>query len=135
MNSNLLLLEPGPCDPNQPVLESLSAPTLGHMDEEFLSLVEEIKMSLRTLFKTTNAVTFPVSGTGSSGMELFLVNFIEAGDKVVVGVNGVFGGRVANLAQRLGAEVGEVNRDWGRAVENQEFIDAPGVNNPNSQSR
>ena len=123
MHTNVLLLGPGPCNPSQSVLDSLSAPTLGHMDGEFLDIVEEIKTSLRSLFKTSNSVTFPVSGTGSSGMELLLVNFLEPGDKFVVGVNGVFGGRMANLARRLGAEVVEVTQDWGRALDNQEFID------------
>lgn len=123
MNSKVLLLGPGPCNPSQSVLDSLGAPTLGHMDPEFLSIVEEIKTGLRSLFKTDNNVTFPVSGTGSSGMELLLINFLEPGDKFVVGVNGVFGGRAANLAKRLGAEVIEVTQDWGRAIDNQEFID------------
>ena len=93
------------------------------MDGEFLALVEETKTNLRTIFKTSNSVTFPVSGTGSSGMELLLVNFLEAGDKLVVGVNGVFGGRVANLARRLGADVVEVRQDLGRANDNREFIE------------
>ncbi|MDA9764827.1 alanine--glyoxylate aminotransferase family protein [bacterium] len=123
MNSNVLLLGPGPCNPSQRVLESLGAPTLGHMDGEFLDLVEEIKSGLRSLFKTENSVTFPISGTGSSGMEFLLVNFLEPGDKFVVGVNGVFGGRAAKLAKRLGAEVIEVSQEWGRAIDNQEFIE------------
>ncbi|QXD24927.1 alanine--glyoxylate aminotransferase family protein [Opitutia bacterium ISCC 51] len=123
MNSNVLLLGPGPCNPSQRVLESLGAPTLGHMDGEFLELVEEVKSGLRSLFKTENSVTFPISGTGSSGMEFLLVNFLEPGDKFVVGVNGVFGGRAANLAKRLGAEVFEVSQEWGRAIDNQEFIE------------
>ncbi len=123
MKSKVLLLGPGPCNPSQRVLESLGAPTLGHMDGEFLELVEEIKSGLRSLFKTENSVTFPISGTGSAGMEFLLVNFIEPGDKFVVGVNGVFGGRAANLAKRLGAEVIEVSQEWGRAIDNQAFID------------
>jgi alanine-glyoxylate transaminase/serine-glyoxylate transaminase/serine-pyruvate transaminase len=93
------------------------------MDGEFLALVEEVKTRLRSIFKTSNRVTFPVSGTGSSGMELLLINFLEPGDKLVVGVNGVFGGRIANLARRLGADVVEVTQDWGRALDNQQFID------------
>jgi alanine-glyoxylate transaminase / serine-glyoxylate transaminase / serine-pyruvate transaminase len=123
MHSNVLLLGPGPCNPSQRVLDSLSAPTLGHMDGEFIALVEETKTNLRKVFQTSNSVTFPVSGTGSSGMELLLINFLEAGDKFVVGVNGVFGGRAANLARRLGAEVVEVTQEWGRAIDNQEFIE------------
>lgn len=123
MISNVLLLGPGPCNPSQRVLDSLASPTLGHMDPEFISLVEETKTRLRTIFKTSNTVTFPVSGTGSSGMEFLLVNFLEPGDKIVVGVNGVFGGRVANLSRRLGAEVVEVNQDWGRAIDTREFIE------------
>jgi alanine-glyoxylate transaminase/serine-glyoxylate transaminase/serine-pyruvate transaminase len=123
MKTNVLLLGPGPCNPSPAVLKSLGAPTLGHMDGEFLELVEETKTNLRSVFRTANNVTFPISGTGSSGMEFHLVNFIEAGDKVVVGMNGVFGGRIANLARRLGANVVEVTQDWGRAINNDEFIE------------
>lgn len=123
MNSNVLLLGPGPCNPSQRVLDSLGAPTLGHMDEEFLALVEETKSGLRTLFRTSNSITFPISGTGSAGMEFLLVNFVEPGDRLVVGVNGVFGGRIAHLARRLGAEVTEVQQNWGRAIDNQQFIE------------
>lgn len=123
MNSNVLLLGPGPCNPSQKVMESLGAPTLGHMDSEFIDLVEETKTNLRSVFQTENRVTFPVSGTGSAGMEFLLVNFIEPGDKIVVAVNGVFGGRIANLAKRMGAKVIEVAQDWGRAMDNDVFID------------
>lgn len=123
MKSNVLLLGPGPCNPSQKVMESLGAPTLGHMDSEFIDLVEETKTNLRSVFRTKNRVTFPISGTGSAGMEFLLVNFIEPGDKIVVAVNGVFGGRVANLAKRMGAEVIEVVQDWGRAMDNDAFID------------
>ncbi len=123
MKSNVLLLGPGPCNPSQKVMESLSEPTLGHMDSEFINLVEETKTNLRSVFRTQNRVTFPISGTGSAGMEFLLVNFIEPGDKIVVAVNGVFGGRVANLAKRMGAEVIEVVQDWGRAMDNEAFID------------
>lgn len=80
-HTNVLLPGPGPCNPSQAVLQSLAAPTLGHMDEEFLDLVEETKTSLRDVFRTNNRVTFPVSGTGSSGMELLLLNFLEPDDK------------------------------------------------------
>ncbi|MCB1120571.1 MAG: alanine--glyoxylate aminotransferase family protein [Verrucomicrobiae bacterium] len=124
MHTNVLLLGPGPCNPSKEVLDALAAPTLGHMDTEFLALVDETKSYLRQVMRTKNRVTFPVSGTGSSGMELLLLNFLEPGDKLVVGVNGVFGGRVANLARRLGAEVTEVNQEWGRAVDNEAFIAA-----------
>jgi len=104
-------------------MESLGAPTLGHMDGEFIGLVEETKQNLRSVFRTQNKVTFPISGTGSAGMEFLLVNFLEPGDKIVVAVNGVFGGRIANLAKRMGAHVVEVTQDWGRAINNDAFID------------
>jgi len=97
---------------------------LGHLDPEFLATMERCKAGLREVFRTENAVTFPVSGTGSSGMECLLVNFLEPGDRVVVGVNGVFGGRMANLAAKLGAEVTRVEAPWGEAIPAERLIEA-----------
>jgi len=116
-----LLLGPGPCNISDSVRGALAQPLLGHLDPGFLEIMESTKSQLREVFKTKNKVTFPISATGSAGMEFLLVNFLEAGDKIVVGVNGVFGGRVAALAEKLGAEVIRVEQEWGRAVDTEVF--------------
>ena len=85
--------------------------------------MESVKSQLRTVFDTENSVTFPISATGSAGMEFLLVNFLEPGDTIVVGVNGVFGGRVAALSEKLGARVVKVEQEWGRAIDLNEFRD------------
>lgn len=112
-----LLLGPGPCNASEGVLQAMSQPLLGHLDPAFLTIVERVKTRLRWLFRTENAVTFPVSGTGSAGMEACLVNAIEAGDRVLVVVQGVFGARLANLAERYGAEVTRLAVEWGTAID------------------
>lgn len=122
-NSETLLLGPGPCNISDSVREALSQPMLGHLDPAFLEIMESTKSQLRQVFQTKNAVTFPISATGSAGMEFLLVNFLEAGDKIVVGVNGVFGGRVAALAEKMGAEVIRVEQEWGRAVDTEIFCE------------
>ncbi len=118
-----LLLGPGPCNISESVREALSRPLLGHLDPGFLEIMESTKAQLRQVFKTENTVTFPISATGSAGMEFLLVNFLEAGDKIVVGVNGVFGGRVAALSEKLGAELIRVEQEWGRAVDTEAFCE------------
>jgi len=110
------LMGPGPSDVHPRVLRALSAPTLGHMDPAFLSLMDDIKDLLRRLFQTNNALTFAVSGTGSAGMECCMVNVIEAGDRIVIAQNGVFGGRMADIGRRLGAEVVLVEAPYGEII-------------------
>src|SRR6185295_8623107 len=95
-----LLMGPGPSDVAPSVLKAMSAPLLGHLDPVFVKMMDEIKVMLRQVFLTKNDMTFPVSGTGSAGMEFCCVNLIEPGDEVIVGVNGVFGGRMADVAER-----------------------------------
>jgi alanine-glyoxylate transaminase/serine-glyoxylate transaminase/serine-pyruvate transaminase len=95
----------------------MAAPLVGHLDPTFVRLMEEIKVMLRETFRTKNDMTFPVSGTGSAGMEFCLVNLIEPGDEVVIGVNGVFGGRMVEVAERCGARVRKVEAPWGQIVE------------------
>jgi len=111
-----LLLGPGPSDVHPRVLRAMSAPLLGHLDPVFVGMMEEVKALLRTVFATTNPLTFPISGTGSAGMEACLVNVLEPGDEVVVGVNGVFGTRIAEIAERAGAKVLRVEAPWGSVV-------------------
>lgn len=104
----VLLLGPGP-SPVSPTTRSAQAwPLLGHLDPQFLQLMDQVQEGLRGLFGTRNRFTLPVSGTGSAGMEICLHNLVEPGERVVVAVHGVFGGRMADLCRRLGAEVVEV---------------------------
>ena len=108
---------PGPSDVPPRVLRAMAAPTLGHLDPEFLILMSETQQLLREVFQTENALTIPVSGTGSAGMEACFVNLVEPGDQVAVVVNGVFGTRMVDCAGRLGAEVIPIEAEWGRAVD------------------
>ncbi len=112
-----ILLGPGPSNVSPRVLRAMASPVLGHLDPDYLALMEEIKKLLRIVFQTTNEITFPVSGTGSAGMESAIANLVEEGDEAVVGVNGVFGTRAADCAERMGAKVHRVEAEWGRIVE------------------
>ena len=94
---------PGPSNPYPEVMQALARPVLGHLDPEFLALLDATNDRLRQVFATSNALTLPVSGTGSAGMEASFVNFVRPGDPVVVGVNGVFGQRMCEVAERVGA--------------------------------
>jgi len=110
------LMGPGPSDVHPRVLQALAAPTIGHLDPHFLTIMDEIADLLREVYQTDNQVTIPVSGTGSAGMECCLVNVVEPGDRVVIAQNGVFGGRMAEIARRLGAEVAVLEVPWGEPV-------------------
>src|ERR1051325_1898480 len=116
-----ILAGPGPSDVAPSVLRAMSMPLLGHLDPVFVKMMEEIKSMLRAVFLTKNEMTFPVSGTGSAGMEFCCVNLIEPGDEVVIGVNGVFGGRMADVAERCGAKVIKVEAPWGNIIEPQQI--------------
>ena len=109
--SDRLLMGPGPSNPYPEVTMALAGPVLGHLDPQFLALLDSTNDRLRRVFATSNALTLPVSGTGSAGMEASFVNFVRPGDPVVVGVNGVFGERMCEVACRLGAEVVRVDAD------------------------
>jgi alanine-glyoxylate transaminase/serine-glyoxylate transaminase/serine-pyruvate transaminase len=122
--SDRVLMGPGPCNPYPEATAALSRPMLGHLDAEFVALLDETCDRLRTVFHTDHALTFPVSGTGSAGMEAGFVNFVEPGDVVVVGVNGVFGERMVDVAARCGAEVVRVDAPWGRPLDPQQILDA-----------
>ncbi len=123
-HSDRILMGPGPCNPYPEVIEAFGRPVLGHLDPEFISLLDDTGERLRQVFRTDNPLTFPVSGTGSAGMEAAFVNFVEPGDVVVIGVNGVFGGRMCDVAARAGAEVVRVDAAWGTAIEPQQLLDA-----------
>jgi len=119
-----VLLGPGPSDVPARVLAALSQPTIGHLDPVFLQLMDGVRSKLKQVFQTQNEMTFAASGTGSAGMETMLANLIEPGDKVLVGVNGVFGGRMVDCAGRCGAVVDKIERPWGQVFPVQEIIDA-----------
>src|SRR5690606_20764627 len=111
------LLGPGPSDADPRVLQAMSKPLIGHLDPAFLALMNEVMESLRYVFETSNRITFPVSGTGSAGMETCLVNLLEPGDSAVICVNGVFGERMADIAARCGAQVRRVEAPWGSPID------------------
>src|SRR5439155_22702241 len=111
-----ILLGPGPSDVHPRVLAAMAAPLVGHLDPVFVAMMEEVKALLRFVFATENALTIPISGTGSAGMEACVVNLVEPGDEIVVGVNGVFGTRLAEVATRAGAVVVRVEAPWGRVA-------------------
>src|SRR5437867_11023134 len=119
-----LLMGPGPSNVAPSVLNAMSMPLVGHLDPVFIKMMDEIKSMLRQVFLTKNEMTFPVSGTGSAGMEFCFVNLIEPGDEVVIGVNGVFGTRMVDVAERCGARVTKVEAAWGRIIEAQQIADA-----------
>ena len=111
-----IMMGPGPSNVSARVLEASARPTIGHLDPAFIGLMEEIKELLRYAFQTENALTFPVSAPGSAGMEMCFVNLIEPGDKAIVCINGVFGGRMKENIERSGGVPVVVEDDWGRAV-------------------
>lgn len=111
------LMGPGPSQVPAAVLSAMARPTIGHLDPQFLRLMDELRDMLRDVFGTKNTCTLPMSGTGSAGMEACLVNLVEKGSRVLVGVNGVFSTRLCDVAERAGAEVTAVDVEWGRAVD------------------
>ena len=111
---NRLLLGPGPSNTPPRILQALSLPTIGHLDPRFVYLMNEIQELLRYAWQTENKLTVPVSGTGSAGMEAALANVIEPGDVVVIGINGYFGLRLADMAGRYGADVRIIQKPWGQ---------------------
>src|SRR4051812_23078435 len=119
-----LLMGPGPSDVAPSVLKAMSMPLVGHLDPVFVKMMEEIKAMLRSVFLTQNDMTFPVSGTGSAGMEFCFVNLIEPGDEVIIGVNGVFGTRMVDVAERCGAKVTKVEAPWGTIIEAKAVAEA-----------
>ena len=119
-----ILMGPGPSDVDPRVLEALSRPTIGHLDPAFLDVLNEIRQLLQYTFQTENELTFAVSGTGSAGMETCVVNLIEPGDPMLVCINGVFGQRMADVAQRCGAEVSTIEVEWGKVVAPSQVSDA-----------
>lgn len=118
-----LLMGPGPSNVHQRVYKALSTPIIGHLDPEFLEIMDDIQNLLRFVFQTNNRLTIAISATGSAGMEAAFVNVVEPGDKVIVGVNGVFGNRMSDIVRRCGAEVIEIEKPWGESIDLQRIED------------
>lgn len=116
-----ILMGPGPSDTAASVLAKLGCPTVGHLDPYFLQVMNELQSMLRTVFQTQNELTLAVSGTGSAGMETCVVNLIEPGDRMIVGINGVFGGRMKDVAERAGANVLAIERPFGEVFAPEEI--------------
>ena len=113
--ANRTLMGPGPSDVSPQVLNALSRPTLGHLDPQFVALMDETKELLQYVFQTENALTMPISAPGSAGMEACFVNLVAPGDTVIVCQNGVFGGRMKENVERIGATAVMVTAEWGEA--------------------
>lgn len=111
------LMGPGPSDVHPRLLEATGRPTIGHLDPQFVTLMDEMKGLLQYAFRTENRLTLPISAPGSAGMEAAFVNLVEPGDTVIVCRNGVFGGRMKENVERCGATAIMVEDDWGRPVD------------------
>ena len=119
-----LLLGPGPSNVHPRVLRAMSQPLVGHLDPVFLAVLDEVQEGLARLFGVTRGMTLPISAPGSAGMETCLGNLLEPGDAIVVGVNGVFGGRMCEVARRLGARVTRVDAEWGTPLDDEAVLTA-----------
>ncbi|MCI1692716.1 pyridoxal-phosphate-dependent aminotransferase family protein [Aneurinibacillus aneurinilyticus] len=119
-----VLMGPGPSDVHPRVLKAMATPLIGHLDPSFLQIMNETMELMRTVFETKNELTLAMSGTGSSGMETVFVNLLEPGDKIVIGVNGLFGERMVDVAERCGAEVIRIEAPWGEVIQPEQVEEA-----------
>lgn len=127
-----ILMGPGPSDVHPRVLQAMATPMIGHMDPEFMKIMDEVMKLLRYVFETDNELTVAMSGTGSSGMETVFVNLLDPGDKVIVGVNGLFGERMVDVIERCGAEAVQIQADWGDIIDPEE-VETALKNNPDAK--
>jgi alanine-glyoxylate transaminase / serine-glyoxylate transaminase / serine-pyruvate transaminase len=119
-----VLLGPGPSEINPRVLRAMMSPMLGYLDPEFIEILDDTVGLLRRVYETENQLTLPISGTGTAGMEAALCNLLEPGDTAVVGLNGYFGQRIADIVERCGARVVPVAAPWGHIIEPDQVADA-----------
>jgi alanine-glyoxylate transaminase/serine-glyoxylate transaminase/serine-pyruvate transaminase len=112
-----LLLGPGPSNVHPRVYRAMMTPVIGYLDPQFIQLLDDTQRPLRSVFRTENEMTMPISGTGTAGMEAAIYNVVERGDAVIVCQNGFFGTRMADMSKRCGGEVTLVEADWGRIIE------------------
>lgn len=127
-----ILMGPGPSDVHPRVLQAMATPMIGHMDPEFMKIMDDVMRLLRYVFETENELTVAMSGTGSSGMETVFVNLLDPGDKVIVGVNGLFGQRMVDVIERCGAEAIQIEAAWGDIIE-PEQVETALKNNPEAK--
>jgi alanine-glyoxylate transaminase/serine-glyoxylate transaminase/serine-pyruvate transaminase len=125
-----MLMGPGPSDVNPRILHAMARPTLGHLDSQFLQVMDDIHAMLQQVFQTHNELTLLISGTGMAGMEASLVNLLEPGDKVLVCVAGVFSGRMQEVAQRTGAQVTAIKVPWGQVFTPEQVAQAIEAHGP-----
>lgn len=118
------LLGPGPSNVHPRVLKALSTPLVGHLDPDFLQVMDEVKQLLKAVFQTENNLTIPMSGTGSAGMEASLFNLVEEGDEVLVAVNGYFGERMCQMIPRCGGRIRRIEAPWGGVFDPDQIDDA-----------
>ena len=124
------LMGPGPSDVHPRVLRAMTTPVVGHLDPQFLAIMDQVKDMLRQVFRTGNDLTFPISAAGSAGMEACLVNLLEPGDEALVCVNGVFGTRMSDIVQRCGAKLVRLDAPWGKPIDPGEVKIALGKSKP-----
>lgn len=125
-----LLLGPGPSNAHPTVLQAMSTPPLGHLDPDFLQVMDEIQSLLRYVWQTDNPLTIAISGTGSAAMEATIANSVEPGDVVLIGVMGYFGHRLVDMAERYGADVRTIHKPWGQVFDLQELRTAMETHRP-----
>lgn len=119
-----ILMGPGPSDAHPRVLKAMASPLIGHLDPHFVKMMDEVKDMVQQTFLTQNQLTFVVSAPGSAGMETCLVNLLEPGDACIICINGVFGGRMAAIAERCGAKVHKVITPWGEVTTEAQMEEA-----------
>ncbi len=128
--SRRILLGPGPSDIHPRVLKAMSTPVIGHLDPEFVEMMNEVKQMVRSTFQTQNDMSYVISGPGTAGMESSLINLLEPGDTAVICINGVFGNRMSDICKRVGANVVEVHAEWGEAIDPTQVKEALGSCDP-----
>src|ERR1700735_606303 len=119
-----LMLTPGPSCLDPRVYRAMAAPLVGHMDPWFINMMEDVQTLLRAVFQTQNRITFPISASGSGGIEAAVANPLEAGDECIVCVNGAFSERMAVIAERIPAKVIRVEAPYGNKVDPQDVLRA-----------
>ncbi len=122
-----ILMGPGPSDVHPRVLRAMAAPLLGHLDPEYLSIMDELMVMIRRVFGTKNELTFALPAPASAGMEAGLVNLIEPGDDVIICVNGFFGNRMSDIVERCGGNLIRVDAPWGSPIEPEQVHKALGT--------
>lgn len=111
-----ILMGPGPSDAHPAVLRAMATPLIGHLDPQFIEQMNDVRVMLKEIFRTENEMTFAISAPGSAGMEACMANLLEPGDEAVICINGVFGGRMVEMAERIGAKVHKVTAEWGEPI-------------------